>query len=80
MTHLVRMTRHPFSAASDRGTTSWTPILFVYEVFLLHLGTMDQSWVEIFAMSNRPQDATFVLTNTLPDGFPLQITIAIRRG
>ena len=27
VTHLVRMTRHPFSAAADRGTTSWTPIL-----------------------------------------------------
>ena len=27
VTHLVRMTRHPFSAAADLGTTSWTPIL-----------------------------------------------------
>ena len=32
---------------------------------------------EVFAMSNRPQDATFALTNTLPDGFPLQVATAV---
>ena len=45
----------------------------VYEVFLLYLGSMDQN----FTMPNRSQDATCVLTHTLRDGFPLQVTIAI---
>ena len=37
---------------------------------------MDPNLVEFFAMPNRPQDATFALRDTLPGGFPLQITIA----
>ena len=49
----------------------------VHEVFLLYLGTMDQNWVEFFAMPNRLQDATFVLTNTLPNGFLFKFTIVI---
>ena len=43
------MTRHPFSAAADRGPTSLDSHL-VYEVFLLHLRAMNQNWVEFFAV------------------------------
>ena len=75
------MTRHPCTAASDRGTTSKTPNL-VYDVFLLQLGTTDQSWVELFAMANRSQDATLVLMCTLRDGFrlPLLLRVAVRKS
>ena len=48
----------------------------VYEVFLFHFGTMDQNWVEFFAMPNCPQDATFVFLQTLPGVFSLQTAIA----
>ena len=68
------------TASFFRSIGSWDNVVdshLVYDVFLFHVGTMDQNWVEFFAIPNRSQDATFVLTNTLPDGFPLQITIAI---
>ena len=66
----------PFLRSGSRNDVIYFHL--VYEVFLLHLGTLDQNGVEFFAMPNSSQDATFVLTNTLPDVFPLQTAVALR--
>ena len=41
---------------------------------------MDQNWIELLAMPNRSQDATFVLARTLRDGLPLLLRAAARKS
>ena len=55
----------------------------VYEVFLLHLGTMDQNWVELVAMPNLPRyhicvDVHFAMVFLCK--LPLQLRAAARKS